>query len=140
MGHESFDRAEQVKTGSDRVFGLVFAVVFALIGVFPWIFSDGAVRVWALAVGAAFLAIALAVPRILHPLNRLWMRFGLLLHRIVNPVVLGIMFFVVVTPIALLMRWRGKDPLRLRFDAAAKTYWIARTPPGPDPRSLNHLF
>jgi hypothetical protein len=91
-------------------------------------------------VGAAFLAAALLRPAVLAPLNRVWTRFGLLLHRIVSPVVLGIMFFVVITPMGLIMRALGKDPLRLRLEREARSYWIERRPPGPPPDTLNNQF
>jgi len=89
--------------------------------------------------GAVF-AVAMLAPTLLAPLNRLWTRFGLLLHRIVSPVVLGIMFFLVVTPMGLLMRAFGKDPLRLRFEKDLPSYWINRNPPGPAPDTLDHQF
>ena len=139
MGHESFSRSTVEKLSSDRTFGNVFAAFFAIIGLLP-VLSGRDPRFWALALGGAFLIVAFVAPRVLRPLNRLWMRFGLVLHKIVNPLVLGMMFFVVVTPVGLLMRVFGKDPLRLRFDAEAETYWIVRDPPGPAPDSLNHQF
>ncbi len=83
---------------------------------------------------------AVFYPKLLAPLNHLWFKFGLLLHKIVNPVVLAIMFFLVITPIGLLMRALGKDPLRLRLDKAATSYWIDRTPPGPSPDTLGDQF
>jgi len=91
-------------------------------------------------VGAAFLVVAWLRPAVLAPLNRAWTRFGLLLHRIVSPIVLGVMFFVVITPMGLVMRALGKDPLRLRYDREARTYWIDRRPPGPAPDTLNNQF
>ena len=139
MGHESYERIEDIQGSSDRSFGLVFATVFALIGVVPFLFGKGLV-VWALIVSAVFLALALLVPKVLAPLNRIWLRFGLLLHRIVSPIVLGFMFFVVITPIGLLMRALGKNPLRLSFDPEAESYWIKRSPPGPAPESLKDQF
>jgi hypothetical protein len=139
MGHESFDRDQVVRGSSDRSFGFVFAVVFLVIALFPLMFGGG-VRLWSLGVAVVFAVVALAAPRILAPLNRLWLRFGLLLHRIVSPIVLGIMFFLVITPIGLLMRALGKDPLRLRFDRGASTYWIPREPPGPPPDSFTDQF
>jgi hypothetical protein len=139
MGHESFHRDESIQGSSNRAFGLVFAVVFALIGLLPLI-SSGGVRLWSLAVAAGFLILAHALPTALAPLNRLWLRFGLLLHRIVNPIVLGIMFFLVITPMGVLMRLFGKDLLKLRYDPNAASYWVGRTPPGPAPKSLNHQF
>ena len=139
VGHESYERNEDVRGSSDRSFGMVFAAVFGVIGVLPLAFGGG-VRLWSLAVAAAFLLVALAVPSILAPLNRLWLRFGLLLHRIVSPLVLGIMFFLVITPMGLVMRAFGKDLLRLRFDRAAASYWIDRSPPGPPPESMKDQF
>ena len=79
-------------------------------------------------------------PKLLAPFNRLWARFGLLLHRITSPLVLGIMFFAVITPMGWIMRALGKDLLRLKIDPAATSYWIARTPPGPTPESLKDQF
>ncbi len=139
MGHESYERRDDVQGSSDRSFGIVFAVVFALIGLLPLVFGHP-VRLWALAIGAGFLVVALVVPRVLSPLNRLWLRFGLLLHKIVSPLVLGIMFFLVITPIGLLMRAVGKDLLRLKFDKRSSSYWIERLPPGPPPESLKDQF
>jgi hypothetical protein len=139
MGHESFERDDQVEGSSNRSFGLVFAAVFAIVGLFPLAFGGG-VRTWALLAGAGFAAVALARPALLAPLNRLWLKLGLLLHRVVSPIMLGIMFFAVVTPIGLLMRALGKDPLRLKRDRSADSYWIPREPPGPTPESLKDQF
>ena len=137
--HEDFAREEEVKASSNRSFGFVFAAVFAIIGLWP-LFHGNAVRLWSLGIGVAFLVIALASPTLLAPLNRLWMKFGLLLHAIVNPVVMAFLFFSTVTPIALFLRWQGKDPLRLKLDPNAKTYWIDRTPPGPSPDTMPRQF
>jgi hypothetical protein len=139
VGHESYERRDDVRGSSDRSFGIVFAVVFAVIGLLPMMFGGG-VRAWALAIGAVFLLLALALPRSLAPLNRLWLRFGLLLHKAVSPIILGIMFYGAVTPIGLLMRALGKDQLRLKFDRQAASYWIERVPPGPPPESLKDQF
>ena len=139
MGHESYDRREDVKGSSNRSFGVVFAIVFALIGLLPLLVGGG-VRVWSLAVCALFLVCALVFPSVLAPLNRLWLRFGLLLHKIVSPLVLGIMFYLVITPIGLLLRSFGKDPLRVAFDKQASSYWIERVPPGPSPESFKDQF
>jgi hypothetical protein len=139
MGHESFQRAEEVVGSSNRSFGVVFAVVFALIAFLPLI-GGHPLRLWSLGVAAIFAALAFAAPQVLAPLNRLWLKLGLLLHKIVNPIVLGIMFYVVVTPTGLIMRLLGKDLLRLKRDPAAASYWIERTPPGPKPESLGDQF
>ncbi len=80
------------------------------------------------------------MPSLLAPLNRVWTKFGLLLHKVVSPIVLGVMFYLVITPTGLLMRLFGKDPLRLKFDGTAKSYWIPREPPGPKPDSIKDQF
>jgi len=139
MGHESYERREDAQGFSNRSFGLVFAAFFAIVGLLPWLFGSG-VRGWALATAAAFAVAGLLFPNLLAPLARLWARIGTFLHRVVSPIVLGVMFFLVVTPIGVLMRWLGKDPLRLKFDRAAESYWIPREPPGPAPDSLKNQF
>lgn len=97
-------------------------------------------RWWLLAIAAVFLLLALVRPAVLRPLNQVWHRFGLLVHRIVTPLVLGLLFFVAVTPTALAMRLLGKDVLRLKFEPEAESYWIKREPPGPDPRTMTKQF
>ena len=139
MTHESLDRTERNAGSSTRSFGLVFAVVFAAVGLWP-VVSGQTPRAWALVVGALFLVAALRFPSVLAPLNQLWTKLGLLLHKMVSPIVLGIMFFLVVTPIGVLMRSLGKNPLHLRFDKSAPSYWIHRRPPGPAPQSLKDQF
>lgn len=89
---------------------------------------------------AVFLAATLIRPSILHPLNRAWMAFGNLLHRVVNPIVLGVIFYVVLTPMGVLMRLRGRDPMQRRLDPQSTSYWVHRKPPGPSPDSLNDQF
>jgi hypothetical protein len=139
MGHESYQRHEDVQGSSNRALGLVFAVVFLIIAVFP-LFFGGHVRTWPLAVCGGFAVVALLWPRLLAPLNRFWTRLGLILHRIVSPIILGIMFFAVFTPMGFVMRLMGKDPLRLRFDQDLSSYWVERTPPGPKPDTLSDQF
>ena len=137
--HERFERDEQIQGSTDRTFGIVFAVVFALIGLWPLINGDD-VRLWSLGVGAVFLLVAFVRSSLLAPLNRLWTKFGLLLHRVTNPLIMGIVFYLAVTPTALVLRLAGKDPLRRRIDRSAKTYWIDREPPGPAPETMKHQF
>ena len=137
--HEDFGRSDEVKGSSDRTFGIVFTVLFAVIGLWP-LLGGGGVRVWSLALAGGFLALALVRPGVLRPLNRLWMKFGLLLHMIVNPLVMGLLFFVTVTPIGLAMRLVGKDPLGRHFDPAAESYWVLRDPPGPAPETMKNQF
>ena len=137
--HEDFSRKEEIKGPSDRSFGWVFTVAFAVIGLLP-LLRHRPIRVWALAVSAAIAAVTLLRPAVLHSANRLWTRFGLLLNKIISPVVTSLLFYLVVTPIGLLMRLFGQDPLRLRFDRQSVSYWIERTPPGPAPDSMSHQF
>ena len=139
--HEDFTREEEVPGSSDRSFGLVMAAFFAIVAVAPLVQGSlAAIRWWAVGIAAAFLALALLRPAVLRPLNRLWLKLGLLLAKIVSPVVLALLFYVTVTPVGLLMRAAGKDPLRLRRNAGAASYWIAREPPGPAPQSMKHQF
>lgn len=139
MSHEDLTREEEVEGSSDRSFGVVFAVVFLIIALFPLLHA-GAVRWWSVGVSAAFAVVAFTVPSILAVPNRLWMKFGLLLAKIVSPIALGILFYLVFTPIGLLMRLAGKDPMRLKADPNAKSYWIDREPPGPPPQSMTNQF
>lgn len=123
--------ADTVKMGSERSFGLVFAGVFAAVALLP-LWNGHSVRVWALAVAGAFLLVALIVPRVLAPLNRLWFRFGLALGAVMTPVMMGLLFVVAVIPTALLMRLLRKDPMQRRFSREAETYWERReAQPGP---------
>ena len=137
--HEKLTRSEEVKGSSNRSFGMVFAVVFAIIGFWPLI-SSGSVRLWVLALALVFLSLALFAPKTLTPLNRLWLKFGLLLHKVVNPVVMAVMFFVVITPTALVVRFLGKRLLDKSFDPDAESYWIHREPPGPEPADMKNQF
>ncbi len=137
--HESFEREEEVRSSSDRTFGIVATVFFVLVGLAP--LKHGVPpRWWSLGVAAVFLTMALLIPRALAPANRLWFKLGLLLHAMVSPIVMALLFFVVVTPTALIMRALGKDPLRLRFDPDAPTYWVNRVPPGPPPDTMPRQF
>lgn len=115
----------EVKVGSNRGFGLVFAVVFTIISAWP-LKDGGAPRLWALVVAAAFVLLALLRPHLLEPLNRLWFKLGMGLGAVVAPVVMSLVFFLVVTPTGWLVRAKGKDLLRLRIDRTARSYWIER--------------
>jgi hypothetical protein len=137
--HESYARADDVEVGSDRNFGLTFAAVFALVGLWPLVHGL-APRLWALIPAGVFLFAAFAFPTALTPLKMLWMRLGLLLHKIMTPLIMGLIFYGAVTPTGLIMRAMGKDPLRLKRDPAADSYWILRDPPGPPPGSIRNQF
>lgn len=136
---DPLSQAEQIRPGSDRSFGLVFAAVLAIVALWPLLGRDQP-RWWALVAAAALVLIAVTKARLLRPLNYLWFRFGMLLARVVNPVVMGAVFFLCITPIALFMRGRNKDLLLLRWRRDDKSYWIAREPAGPAPESMKNQF
>lgn len=139
MTHENIGAAHDIKMGSERAFGFVFAGFFALLSGLAW-WNASSLLVYWLCAAALFLGVALAVPQALAPLNRLWFRFGLLLNAIVSPIIMGLLFFLTITPIGWLMRLFGARPLNLKFDSAAESYWIRRDPPGPPPASLKNQF
>jgi len=137
--HEFGGRVASTESSSDRSFGLVFAAFFAILAAYNW-WHQRAIWPLYLAVAVAFLAVALLWPNALAPANRLWTKLGHILGMIVSPIVLSLMFFLVVTPTGLLMRLLGKDPLRLRRDSGAGSYWIVRRPPGPPGDSMGEQF
>jgi hypothetical protein len=137
--HEDFSRAQDVKASSNRGFGIAIAFVLLVIGLWP-LFSAHLPR-WSLLIAAlVLLVIAFTAPALLRLPNKLWLRFGLLLNRFISPVVLAFLFYVVVTPMGMLMRSLGKDSMRLRRKDTDESYWITRDPPGPKPDSLSNQF
>jgi hypothetical protein len=114
--------------GSDRSFGLVIAAAIAIISALP-LWRGEAPHYWGLALALAFAAAAVVAPAKLRPLNRLWYKLGLALHKITNPLIMGVLFFGVILPIAILFRLRRLDPLKLSFDKNATTYWTMRDTP-----------
>jgi len=127
------------QAGSDRSFGLVFAVLFAILGGAP-MFRGGPPRLWLLAVAASLLAVSLLVPIVLGPLNALWRRIGALLQKVMTPVIMAVLYFAILCPIALIARFSGRDALRLKWQPQAETYWIRREPPGPEGDSMKNQF
>tara|TARA_Y100001970_G_C13529674_1_gene507051 strand:+ start:62 stop:451 length:390 start_codon:yes stop_codon:yes gene_type:complete len=117
----------EIKIGSNKSFGIVFFTVFLLIAIYPLI-NNGELRIWSLVVAIIFFILGLVNSKVLTPLNKLWFKFGLLLGKIVSPLIMGFIFFFVVTPIAFIMRIIGKDLLNLKFNDK-KTYWIEKTDP-----------
>jgi hypothetical protein len=130
---------EELRPGSDRNFGLVMAGAAAIFGCLP-LLRLASPHWWLLAVALVFAACALVVPRALHPLNYAWFRLGLLMHRVMSPLIIGAVFFLCVTPIGLIMRLFGKDVLSLRRRADLPSYWIVRDPPGPAPGTMTNQF
>ena len=137
--HEDLRRSKEVASGSDRSLGFVFAAVLTLYGLLP-LRTGAAVRLPALGGAVVFLAAALIYPHALHPLNIAWSWIGVMLGRIVSPIVTTILFFLVFAPAGIIMRLCGRDPLRLKPARGSSTYWIVRDPPGPRPESMAKPF
>lgn len=124
--HENVESFRKVILGSNRKFGLSFGALFTLFSAWP-LFHHHSPRWGFLAAAAILTTVALVRPDWLTPLNRAWFKFGLLLNRIVNPIIMGLMFFAAVTPLGWLMRKTGGDPLNLKLSRSDETYWISRT-------------
>ena len=126
---------DDIKIGSNRSFGIVFFVVFLLIAFYPLINSQD-LRLWSLIVSFIFLVLGLLNSKVLTPLNKLWFKFGILLGKVIAPLIMGIIFFLVVTPIGFLMRLSGKDVLNLKYNKN-KSYWIEKS--GPKSKMKNQF-
>ena len=118
---------DDIKIGSNRSFGIVFFLVFLLIATYPLI-NGNEIRLWSLVISIIFLLLGLINSKILNPFNKLWFKFGIFLGKIISPLIMGIIFFLVVTPIGLLMRLLNKDLLNLKFNNNT-SYWIKKTDP-----------
>ena len=118
---------DDIKIGSNRSFGIVFFLVFFLIATYPLI-NGNEIRLWSLVVSIIFLLLGLINSKILNPFNKLWFKFGIFLGKIISPIIMGIIFFLVVTPIGLLMRLLNKDLLNLKFNNNS-SYWVEKTEP-----------
>jgi len=117
----------EVKIGSNKSFGIVFSVVFFIIAIFPILNNDN-IRVWSLVISLIFLVLGLINSKLLSPLNKIWFKFGLILSKVVSPVIMGIIFFLVVTPIGILIKILKKDLLNLKYNNK-NTYWIKKKEP-----------
>jgi len=126
---------DDIKISSNRSFGIVFFVVFLLIALYPLIIG-GEIRIWSIVISLFFLVLGLINSKILTPLNKLWFKFGILLGKIISPLIMGIIFFLVVTPIGLIMKMLGKDVLNLKY-STNKSYWIEKT--GPKSKMKNQF-
>ena len=124
---------------SNRKFGFLFVVVFGLLAGFSWWRGGASFPVFA-GLSAAFLLAATLVPVVLTPLNRAWMLFALLLHKVTSPIILGVMFFGLFAPVAVVLRLRRRDLMKRKFDRAAGSYWNPRVPPGPPGDSLKNQY
>ncbi len=126
MSHEDLSRNRPATLGSDRSFGFVIAGALLIIGVIP-MRNGASPRIWAVATALAFAMAAVLAPNSLHRLNQLWFALGLALHKITNPIIMGILFFGVLLPISIGFRLLGKDPLGLSFDKEVNSYWVVRS-------------
>ena len=126
---------DDIKISSNRSFGIVFFVVFLLIALYPLTYS-GEIRIWSLVISIILLILGLLNSKILDPLNKIWFKFGIFLGKIVSPLIMGIIFFFVVTPIGLIMRLLGKDVLNLKYNKN-KSYWIEKK--GPKSKMKNQF-
>ena len=126
---------DDIKISSNRSFGIVFFIVFLLIALYPLI-NKGELRLWSLIISFIFFILGILNSKILKPLNKFWFKFGIFLGKIVSPIIMGIIFFFVVTPIGVLMRIFGKDVLNLKYNND-KSYWIKKT--GPKSKMKNQF-
>ena len=126
---------DDIKISSNRSFGIVFFIVFLLIGLYPLTYSQD-IRFWSVIISIIFLVLGLFNSKILTPLNKLWFKFGIFLGKIISPIIMGIIFFLVVTPIGLLMRLLGKDLINLKYNNN-KSYWIEKK--GPKSKMKNQF-
>jgi hypothetical protein len=137
--HEKIPEEETAKIGSDRIFGFLVAFIFIIIGVYP-LWNDKAVVVWSLVAAGGVACVALILPRLLHPLNIVWCRFGRALHFIMTPLIMGLIFFLVFTPFSLAFRLFGREAMPCKFDPDASSYWVAYSSRGPASESMRDQF
>lgn len=140
--HENFGRPEEVKGSSDRGFGLtVGGILLAIAALRTWLHDGFGTVEWLLApIGIALVVLGLVWPSSLAGPNRAWTRLGLLMFKVISPIVLALMYVTTFVPIGLIMRACRRDPLRLKPDPSASTYWVEREPPGPAPETMIHQF
>ena len=129
QSHESLTSFRRVEASSSRKFGITVGAILCALALWPVVRHGAHPRLVPLAIGAVLLVLGVVAPRVLDPLNALWFKLGLLLTRITNPIVMGLMYFAAVVPLGWLLRRQGKDLLRLQRSASADTYWTDRTEP-----------
>ena len=118
-------KIKESNMGSDRSFGIIFSIVFFIISFWP-VMSGESIRLWAFLIAVIILIISLTKANLLHTPNKIWFRFGLMLGNIVAPIVMGIIFFAIITPVGLIMRMLGKDLLNKKFKKSLRSYWNKR--------------
>ena len=119
-------RKSEVQISSNRSFGLLFFLVFLIIGLWP-LLNESSIRIWSVVIAIIFLILGLLNSKFLTPLNKLWFRFGLFLGSIVAPIVMGAVFYLVVTPTGLIFKIMNRDLLNIKFDNKKKSYWVNRS-------------
>ena len=139
MAHEDFSQKDAVRAGSNRSFGFTIAVVCLLIALWPLV-RGGSPRAWLLLIGLGFALAAQFRPALLASLNQAWFKLGLVLHRVTNPVIMAALFYGVLTPIAAIFRLMGRDPLGLRQDKNAASYWAAHPAAEGRPSDMRKQF
>ena len=125
-----------IKEGTERSFGLIFAVFFAIIGLYPLWFGNN-IHLWSCIIAFIFLFLGLFLPKVLTVPNQLWFKLSKLLGIIVTPIIIILLYFLTVTPIGIIMRLLGKDLLRKKFDKSVNSYWIKRN---KSSNSMNNQF
>lgn len=146
--HESFTREDEIEGSTDRGFGLtvggiLLAISVLRVGLHGWSFGSfafGWLETVLAAVGIVLVVLGFLAPAWLSPLNTAWTKLGLILFKVVNPVVLGLIFLLTIIPIGLIRQLFNRDPLKMNFDPSAKSYWVTRDPPGPAPETMNQQF
>lgn len=139
--HEKSDMKDPVNKSSDRSFGLVMAGAFGVFAAIAfWKNPQTIAGLWLVGIGALFLVSAMVRPAVLKPVNRIWFKFGNLLHKIISPLVMGAIFFILMTPIGLLMRLIGKDLLNLNIARNEASYWIAQKDDETEPSDMTQQF
>ena len=126
----------KAKKGSNKSFGIVFFIVFLLIGIWPLI-NNETYRLWSFVISIIFLILGLSNSKLLTPLNNLWFKFGIFLGKIISPLIMAIIFFLIVTPIGIIMKILKKDLLNLKFNNKKETYWIEKS--GPNSKMKNQF-
>ena len=137
--HESLHSEGPPPSSSDRSFGLLFGAVCGLIAMFG-VWEGRRSALWWSIAASIFCVVALLAAPLLGPLNRAWRWLSLQLFRIINPIMMGVVFFAVLTPVAIMMRWAGRDPLRLRFEPEKPSYWLDRTSISGQQTSMTDQF
>ena len=137
--HESIQIQRVARQVSNRSFGLKFSLIFFLCAVWPWLRYGGEIRIWLVYLSFILAIVAIIADKILSPLNVLWFKLGLMMHSVVSPIIIGVLFYGAVTPLAIIMRVFRQDLLDLKW-TGNESYWIKREPPGPKVGSMKKQY